>query len=169
MNEEPLKMNPFQKKRLKKAFDSLIGRLKVKNKFLTKIHQDKTGIVRKMHDADACFEDLFGSLCNHIKQEDINGIPTLIEKLKENNLLFPSKERGVDYIKSGLENGIHKNGFTYSFAYLDVNGNVFVVFVFFHSGELEVDVYPLSNVFRWFAMDAHRIVVPATKTLDTQS
>jgi hypothetical protein len=140
---------------------------KVKNKFLKQIHQDATGIVHKMYGPNACFEELFGSLCGHSKGKDT--ISSLMEKLKKNNLLFSSKETGVDYIKSGAKSGIHKEGFNYLFAYLDEDGNVFIADVDFDSGGLWVHVHYLSVDDRWLACYAYRIVVPATKTLDTQS
>ena len=152
---------------IKEAFDFLIG--KSKNKFLKKIYQDETGIVHKIHGADACFEELFGSLCGHTKQEGVNGIPTLIEKLREKNLLFSSKEIGVDYITSGVQSGIHKKGFTYLFAFLDEDGNIFFETMGISSGGLCVmSGSHLSYGYVWYASHAHRVVVPA-KTLDTQT
>ena len=137
-----------------------------KNKFLKQIHQDETGIVRKMkmYGPDACLEELFGSLCDHVKQEGVNGILTLIEELKENNLLFSSKKVGVDYIKSGVKSGIHKKGFNYFFAYLDEDGNVFVALVNVDSnGFVDVDEGgDLSNdYYKARASYEPRIVVPA--------
>jgi hypothetical protein len=156
-----------------------------KNKFLKKIHNDSTGIVRKMDGPDACFEELFGSLCGHSKFEKLFGslwfgslcghskgedtISVLIEKLKENNLLFPSKETGVDYIKAGVKSGIHKKGFTYFFVYLDEDGNLFLAGVGVNSyGFVRMDVFDLTSGFEWSAGRGHRFVVSATKILDTQ-
>ncbi len=143
---------------------------KTKNKLLIEVHRDETGIVRKMYVSNACFEELFGSLCGHTKQKNIDGIPALIERLKENNLLFSSKKVGVDYIKSGVESGIHKKGFSYFFVYVDENGYIFVALVIvFFDGYVFVNVDRLSSSPRWDASCVHRFVVPATKILDTQS
>jgi|GEM_PF-2891537 len=140
-----------------------------KNKFLKQIHQDATGTVHKMYGPDAFFEEIFGSLCDHTKQKKTNGIPALMEKLKENNLLFSSKETGVDYIKSGVKSGICKKGFSYFFAYLDEDGNIFVSRVSVYSDDFFfVYVFDLSIGYVWFAGYERRIVVPATKTLDTK-
>ncbi|MCD5390204.1 MAG: hypothetical protein LR005_02390 [Candidatus Pacebacteria bacterium] len=135
----------------------------IKNKLLTQIHTDKTAIVRKMYGADACFKDLFRSLCGHTKQKNLNSIPALVEKLKENNLLFSSRKLGVDYIKAGVKSGIHEKGFSYLFAYLNKYGNVFAANVYFVSGDLVIFVFQLSDTYKWRASRAHRIVVPATK------
>jgi len=149
---------------------SLSGRSQPKNKFLTQIHIDKTAIVHKMYGPDACFEEIFGSLCGHIKKEETNGIPALIEKLKENNLLFSSKETGVNYIKSGVKSGIHNKGFTYFFAYLDEDVNIFVSRVEVGSGgSVYVCVGGLSDDCEWSAGRELRVVVPTTKTLEPKS
>jgi hypothetical protein len=143
---------------------------KIKNKLLTEIHSDETATVRKMDGTDACFEVLFGSLCGHTKQRGIDASPTLIKKLKENNLLFPSKEVGVNYLEAGLISGIHKKGFTYFFAYLDEDGNVLVAHVYLESDCVaHVRENGFSPDYGWSASDAHRIVVPARKNLETQS
>jgi hypothetical protein len=64
---------------------------KVKNKFLKQIHQDATGIVHKMYGPNACFEELFGSLCGHSKGKDT--ISSLMEKLKKTIFYFLQKKQ----------------------------------------------------------------------------
>ena len=86
------------------------------NPYLKLNHRDDEATAYEMYGPNACFEELFGSLCGHIKQDDVNGIPVLVKKLKEHNLVFSSKKAGVDCITSGVESGVYKKGFIYFFA-----------------------------------------------------
>ncbi|MFT5281075.1 MAG: hypothetical protein ACI9AR_000531 [Flavobacteriaceae bacterium] len=141
---------------------------KTKNEFLVEIHSGEIAIVHEMDGPDACFEELFGSLCGHSKGKGT--ISVLIEKLKENNLLFPSPAPGVDYIKAGVKSGIHKKGYVYFFVYLDEDGIISVARVsVFYNGFVRVDVFDLSYNYKWFASGTLRFVVPATKILESQN
>lgn len=139
---------------------------KNKNPYLRLIHQDETAIVHEMYKQNGWLEEIFGSLVGHTKDPNTNGIPTLIELLTRHHLVFNSKKEGVDYINSSVKEGILKSGFVYFFCYFDENGKVFVADVYFYFGELGI-VYHLSDDCVCYASYAHRIVVPATKTLGT--
>lgn len=110
--------------------------------------------VYEMYNKDADFKILFGSLSSDIK-----------------SLAFESQEQIETFCQENRQ-WLSTDGYGTFFLFTEeVNGQekFFVAYVRFYSGELGVLVRRLSRDFVWHARFAHRIVVPATKTLDTQS
>lgn len=110
--------------------------------------------VHEMYNKNADFKTLFGSLSSDLK-----------------SLAFESQEQ---IEKFALENKqwLRTDGYGTFFLFteeVDGEEKFFVARVNFSSGELGVLVYHLSDDIVWNASGAYRIVVPATKTLDTQS
>ncbi len=110
--------------------------------------------VHEMYNKNADFKTLFGSLSSDLK-----------------SLAFESQEQIEKFVQENKQ-WLRTDGYGTFFLFTEeVNGEekFFVADVYFHSGELEVSVRHLSDGSVWNACFALRIVVPATKTLDTQS
>ena len=111
-------------------------------------------VVHEMYNKNADFKTLFGSLSSDLK-----------------SLAFESQEQIEKFC---LENKqwLRTDGYGTFFLFtetVDGEEKFFVASVNFRSGELGVSVDHLSDGRVWYASFAHRIAVPATKTLDTQS
>lgn len=116
---------------------------------------EKTDVdVYEMYNKDADFRTLFGSLSSDLK-----------------NLTFESQEQIETFCqenKQWLRTGGYGTFFLFT-EEVDGEEKFFVARVGFGSGELRVCVRRLSLDRVWGASLAHRLVVPATKTSDTQS
>jgi hypothetical protein len=111
-------------------------------------------VVHEMYNKNADFKTLFGSLSSDLK-----------------SLAFESQEQIEKFClenKQWLRTGGYGTFFLFTET-VDGEEKFFVALVFFHSGELKVNVYHLSRDIVWSPGNAPRIVVPATKTLDTES
>ena len=103
---------------------------------------------------DADFKTLFGSLNSDLKSLAFES-QEQIEKFAQEN-------------KQWLRSGAYGTFFLFTEKVNDEE-KLFVADVDLYSTELKVYVYHLSNDFVCYASNAYPIVVPATKTLDTQS
>lgn len=115
----------------------------------------KTDIdVYEMYNKDADFKTLFGSLSSDLK-----------------SLAFESQEQ-IEKFAQENKQWLRTDGYGTFFLFteeVDGEEKFFVADVHFGSGGLLVFVDHLSYGRVWNASDARRVVVPATKTLDTQS
>ncbi len=111
-------------------------------------------LVYEMYNEDANFRTLFGSLGSDLK-----------------SLAFESQEQIVTFCKENKQ-WLRTDGLQTYFLFTEKvkdKEKFFVARVYFHAGKLEVsESYLLSGIWR-SASNAHRIVVPATKTLKLQS
>lgn len=116
---------------------------------------EKTDVdVYEMYNKDADFRTLFGSLGSDLK-----------------SLVFESQEQIEKFCqenKQWLRTGGYGTFFLFT-EEVDGEEKFFVAGVHFDSGGLKVCVHHLSDGSVWRASSAHRFVVPATKTSDTQS
>lgn len=110
--------------------------------------------VYEMYNKDADFKTLFGSFGSDLK-----------------SLAFESQEQVETFCQENKQ-WLRTDGYGTFFLFtekVDGEEKFFVADVFWDSGELRVVVNLLSNDDVWDASCAPRIVVPATKHLDTQS
>lgn len=116
---------------------------------------EKTDVdVYEMYKKDADFSTLFGSLSGDLK-----------------SLAFTSQEQIKKFAQENKE-WLRKDGYGTFFLFTEkINSEekIFVAHVRFNSDVLRVDVYHVSRDSVWDASYAHRVVVPATKRLETQS
>ena len=116
---------------------------------------EKTEVkVYEMYKKNGDFRTLFGSLNSDLKSLAFES-QEQIEKFAQEN-------------KQWLRSGAYGTFFLFTEKVNDEE-KLFVASVYLRSTGLGVCVYYLSNDIVWRASYAHRIVVPATKTLDTQS
>ncbi len=130
-----------------------------KNIFLRKIYIDQSIIGYEMKNEEIHFENLFGSLCNHISGNNTVGV--LKNELKENNLLFKSKKTGVRYVKVAIKKGFLSKKFNYFFVYTNKKGNIYVAGMFFIYGKINLCAYELSHVTNYGKLC--RVIIPITK------
>lgn len=110
--------------------------------------------VYEMYNRDADFRTLFGSLGIDLK-----------------SCVFESQEQIEKFCqenKQWLRTGGYGTFFLFT-EEVDGEEKFFVALVYFVSGGLRADLFHLSDDSAWRASIARRIVVPATKTSDTQS
>ncbi|MCD8527772.1 MAG: hypothetical protein LRY41_00280, partial [Candidatus Pacebacteria bacterium] len=116
---------------------------------------EKTDVdVYEMYNKNADFRTLFGSLSSDLK-----------------SLAFESQEQIETFCKENKQ-WLRTDGYGTFFLFteeVDGEEKFFIADVGFSSGGLMVYVFHLSSDRVWAASAAHRIVVPATKTSDTQN
>ncbi|MCB9809184.1 hypothetical protein H6776_02170 [Candidatus Nomurabacteria bacterium] len=110
--------------------------------------------VYEMYNKDADFRTLFGSLGSDLKSCAFESQEQIETFCQENKQWLRTGGYGTFFLFTEKVNGEEK---------------FFVAGVYFRSGELGVVVRHLSDDNVENASGAHRIVVPATKTSDTQS
>lgn len=116
---------------------------------------EKTDVdVYEMYNKNADFRTLFGSLSSDLKSCAFESQEQIETFCQENKQWLRTDGYGTFFLFTEKVNDEEK---------------FFVALVFFDSGGLEACVNHLSRDFVWRASFAHRFVVPATKTSDTQS